>query len=44
LESIMVLVRIALRGSSFENEKTLDLLYGRRAQKCKRPVPTGKTA
>jgi glycosyltransferase involved in cell wall biosynthesis len=43
-EVVMLLVRIALRGPRYENEKTLDFMYGRRAQECRRPVQTGKTA
>ncbi len=43
-EVVMLLVRIALRGPRYENEKTLDFLYGRRAQDCKRPVKAGKRA
>jgi glycosyltransferase involved in cell wall biosynthesis len=37
-EVVMLLVRIALRGPRYENEKTLDFLYGRRAQESRRPV------
>jgi len=43
-EVVMLLVRIALRGSRYENEKTLDFLYGRRSQECRRPMQSGKTA
>jgi glycosyltransferase involved in cell wall biosynthesis len=43
-EVVMLLVRIALRGPRYESEKTLDFLYGRRAQECRRPVQTDKTA
>ncbi len=43
-EVVMLLGRIALRGPRYENEKTLDFLYGQRAQACKRPEQTGKTA
>ncbi len=44
LEAIMLLVRIALRGPRFENEKTLDLLYGGRARECRKPPQTDKMA
>jgi hypothetical protein len=43
-EVVMLLVRIALRGSRYENEKTLDFLYGRRSEECRRPMQSGKTA
>jgi glycosyltransferase involved in cell wall biosynthesis len=43
-EVVMLLVRIVLRGPRYETEKTLDFLYGRRAQDCRRPVKSGKTA
>jgi glycosyltransferase involved in cell wall biosynthesis len=43
-EAIMLLVRIALRGPRYENGKTLDFMYGRRAQECRKPAQTGKTA
>ncbi len=43
-EVIMLLVRIALRGPRYENGKTLDFMYGRRAQECRKPARTGKTA
>ena|ERR1035437_7969802 len=42
-EVVTLLVRIALRGPRYENEWTLDILYGRRAQECRRPVQSGKT-
>lgn len=43
-EVIMLLGRIALRGPRYENEKTIDILYGRRSQECKNPEQAGKTA
>jgi len=43
-EVIMLLGRIALRGPRYENEKTLDFMYGRRAHECRKPAQTGKTA
>ena len=42
-EAVMVLVRIVQRGPHYETERTLDFLYGQRAQACKRPEQTGKT-
>jgi len=42
-EVLMLLVRIALRGPRYENEKTLDFMYGRRSQECRKPEQTGKT-
>ena len=36
-EVIVLLVTIAIRGPHYESEKTLDFLYGRRAQECKKP-------
>ena len=43
-EVVLLLVRVALRGSRYENGKTLDFMYGRRAQECRKPAQTGKTA
>jgi hypothetical protein len=43
-EAMVLLLTIALRGPRYESKKVVDLLYGRRAQECKRPVQTGKTA
>ena len=43
-EAVMLLVRIALRGPRYENGKTLDFMYGRRAQECRKPPHTDKTA
>jgi hypothetical protein len=31
------MLTIAVRGSRYESEKVLDILYGRRAQDCKKP-------
>jgi glycosyltransferase involved in cell wall biosynthesis len=36
-EVVMLLARIVVRGPRYETEKTLDFLYGRRAQECRRP-------
>jgi glycosyltransferase involved in cell wall biosynthesis len=36
-EVMTLLLRIALRGPRYENERVRDLLYGRRAQDCKKP-------
>jgi hypothetical protein len=41
-EVVMLLLRIMLRGPRYENEKTLDFIYGRRAQECRRPVQAEK--
>jgi glycosyltransferase involved in cell wall biosynthesis len=43
-EVILLLARIMRRGPHYENEKTLDFLYGQRSEKCKQPAQTGKTA
>jgi glycosyltransferase involved in cell wall biosynthesis len=43
-EVIMLLGRAVLRGPRYENGKTLDFMYGRRAQECRKPAPTAKTA
>ena len=40
-EVMVLLLTIALRGPRYESKKVLDILYGRRAQACKRP---GKAA
>jgi glycosyltransferase involved in cell wall biosynthesis len=37
LEVLALLLRIAIHGPRYENEKVLDILYGRRAQDCRRP-------
>ncbi len=39
-ELVKLLGRIALRGPRYENKMVLDILYGSRAQACKRPVKT----
>ena len=36
-EVLALLLRIALRGSRYESKMVLDILYGRRAQECRRP-------
>ena len=41
-EVVMLLLRAALRGPHYETEKTLDFLYGRRAQESRKPPPSGK--
>lgn len=39
-EVMGLLLRIAFRGPRYENKMVLDILYGQRAQDCKRPVTT----
>lgn len=40
-EVIGLLLTITLRGAHYENEKTLDFMYGKRAQECRKPAKTG---
>ncbi len=40
-EVMTLLLTIALRGPRYESKKVLDILYGRRAQACKRPGNAG---
>jgi glycosyltransferase involved in cell wall biosynthesis len=45
-EVIMLLARVAVRGPRYETDKTLDFMYGRRAEECRRlarPVPSPGT-
>jgi glycosyltransferase involved in cell wall biosynthesis len=43
-EVLGLMLTIALRGPRYENKMVLDILYGQRAEECKKPAPTGKTA
>src|SRR5436190_2054777 len=43
-EVLVLVLTIALRGPRYESKWVLDILYGRRAQACKRPEQTGKTS
>jgi glycosyltransferase involved in cell wall biosynthesis len=36
-EAVMLLARIVVRGPRYETRKTLDFMYGRRAQECRKP-------
>lgn len=40
-EVIVLLVAITLRGARYESEKTLDFIYGQRAQECRKPPTRG---
>jgi hypothetical protein len=42
-EVFMLLASVALKSSCHADEKTLDFIYGRRAQECRRPEQAGKT-
>ena len=42
-EVIVLLATIAVRGPRYESEKVLDILYGQRAQDCKRSIKSAKT-
>jgi glycosyltransferase involved in cell wall biosynthesis len=39
-EVLGLMLTIALRGPRYENKMVLDILYGRRAEECKKPAPT----
>jgi glycosyltransferase involved in cell wall biosynthesis len=43
-EVLGLMLTIAIRGSRYESKWVLDILYGRRAQECRRPAQTGKAA
>lgn len=43
-EVLGLMLKIAIRGSRYESKWVLDILYGQRAQECRKPVQTGKTA